>query len=399
MLLSAMLRFSIVLVVVGACLFILSLSGGFTIQGVAILLVEPALRALAGLSGLVMVGLAVFFEFRRQPVPHGHGPPAIDLVQLKRQLDQALQEISQLKLDVDKAEAATQAAEAAAQTATSEVKGLTLQLEAAKRKIDTLTSRAHNAIRAMAEHAHEVIHSGRDVLNVLGYKLEIEREKKQLIDKGQYKLILDQYLDSFVNNTLSIFDTIIGKQCSVSIQMLGTRTKVPEGKRNRIHLLKNDKRSLRSREDFIVRVKNNDGYNCSRHSAYSDLMKGGVRKTTYFVNNNCSDANSNYRDALEDWQKHYNAILVVPIQFNLDTAAARHASDSASVLNIEEAVKRDICRSVLGFITVDSLHGQFDKDVSVPALAAHADYLYHILSRFYRLMRVADRTNAELGQS
>ena len=177
---------------------------------------------------------------------------------------------------------------------------------------------------------------------------------------------LHNNLITITTNMASAFTILTKTTCAVTI-------KQHEG--GYVKTLFRDAGSYRKRkthdfEDGKVRT-----YNIKDNTAFR--LIANKQRQVY-----CCDAlaiernNGNYDNVHSDFDRHYDATLVVPIESRPHKTYQKHEYN------------------LIGFLCIDNLGGGFDNDESIELLSSYGDLLYSVLAEAHEIMGIIKKNGA-----
>lgn len=184
---------------------------------------------------------------------------------------------------------------------------------------------------------------------------------------------VEKYLLSLLSNITSTVNVITQDECAACIKIF---------KNNKVKTLYRDPDSYRYRKnsDFTQKGQINI-YKAENNFAF-ELIADKASKETFFV---CDDleAHEKYFNINHEWNKLYNATIVVPIQANLS------------------GNKRKKEMRILAFLCCDNTAGGFENKEMKDFLSATGDLLFnlfHLYDRFAQLAKEKGFTNETLRE-
>jgi hypothetical protein len=158
----------------------------------------------------------------------------------------------------------------------------------------------------------------------------------------------------------SVFDRITDDTCSVCIKILT----VDDGRLD-VSTWVRDSRSAAER-NYVDRLDGTQRFDAYANTAFREIIDPRSGKH-HFVSNDLKElaALGKYQNANPNWSEHYNAAIVVPIARAESVVAL--ATDGAQI------------EGFLGFLCVDNLKGNFDRQVCLPILNTYASILQILL--------------------
>ena len=231
---------------------------------------------------------------------------------------------------------------------------------------EQLTDKVDNYIRiyrSTTNSIHNIIHSYRYIYILLrDAVIELRKENCNLSDKecSYISTAFEKYIFSFLLNVTTTFNVITDDDCAACIKLLR------DGK---VKTLYRDPYSYRYRKksDRTQRGKIFI-YNISDNYAF-DVIANNTTKETFF---SCDDLTSHekYFNRNHEWNKLYNATIVVPIQANLSGDKNKNEMH------------------IIGFICCDNTRGGFENREAKDFISATGDLmfnLFHLYDRFIQL--------------
>lgn len=196
----------------------------------------------------------------------------------------------------------------------------------ARRKWSRLTGLDSSQTVRLLQHL-AFISEGRTSLSY--FSLQHERDPALYEERAKQTTGLLLFL---ADETRVLFEDYVKKPCAVSIKLL-----VPDAHMNpMVNTYLRDSKSKLTRRD--------ENYEFAAHSPFVDLVSGRI-KVGYYLNNDLRAARDRgeYRNSRADWDRDYNATLIVPIKEPREFAS----------------------QNIAGFLCVDSLTGRFDEAACV----------------------------------
>ncbi|NJD39236.1 MAG: hypothetical protein FIA89_13080 [Geobacter sp.] len=216
-------------------------------------------------------------------------------------------------------------------------------------KISELNIKLNDSIKVNGKISlivHNIIHEYRNILLYLMADTSLMSDTEFLSIQSSFK----KYFIFLLANTKELFDIITGDDCSTCIKIFYDETNLKTFLRDPV--------SYRTRSEADKRMPLFPYYN---NTAFKVIMNKDVSDTYYCCNNLVDDAD--YINTNPRWRHQYNAALVTPIRVAYPT---EDGEDS----------------HVLGFICVDNLKGNFDKDVCLNALSAIGDLCFNLFNTY-----------------
>lgn len=226
-----------------------------------------------------------------------------------------------------------------------------------------------NAARKCAKRFHALFHFGRDKSAEI-FRLLASNRGLSPLRAGEAKAIIVQHLSDVVEETKRIFEEITRSPCDVTLKLVYPPNTVGRGGSSRTAQISD----LRVRDlirDAVSRRDRglNGDYQCILNSAYNNILqqKG---PNYYYMSNNLRKEDPPFANPRTDWNQHYNACLVVPVQIGPSGIPNPQAS---------------AVRHIVGFLCVDNKKGGFDERICFNVLCGIADYLFVYLYLYYEL--------------
>jgi hypothetical protein len=232
------------------------------------------------------------------------------------------------------------------------------------RKNNRLESSLSNEIEKEAKIAsifHNFCHEYRKVASEINSDL-IEKDFSQFEDR---KSSFKRFLDYMVSNIKQAFDLITGDACSICIKLLEQNDK----RELMVKTFIRDHISYRERSTTDTSMPE---YNYQANTAFKNILDDYCQDSYYLCNDlKSKNDNGDYNNANNNWNKFYNACLVVPIRLIIDGENS----------------------TVVGFICVDNKKGGFEERVGLNTLAAFGDLCYHLFVLFNELNNNAEKNS------
>lgn len=230
--------------------------------------------------------------------------------------------------------------------------------------------------RSTTSSIHNITHSYRYIYILLRDIVIDLRKKDSKTTENECRKIcneFEKYILSLLSNITSTFNVITQDECAACIKIL---------KNNKVKTLYRDPDSYRARKNsdytqkgqiFIYNVVNNFAFN---------LIADEASKETFFA---CDDLSNHdrYFNMNHEWNKLYDATIVVPIQANLS------------------GNKRKKKMHILAFLCCDNMSGGFENKEVKDFLSATGDLmfnLFHIYDRFAQLAKKKGFSNETLRE-
>lgn len=213
---------------------------------------------------------------------------------------------------------------------------------------------------------HNITHSYRYIYILLrDIVIDLRKEESPTSEKDCRKMCneFEKFILSFLSNINSTVNVITQDECATCIKII---------KDHKVKTLYRDPDSYRHRSnsDFtqkgeinIYKVENNYAFN---------LIADKSTKETFFA---CDDLSKHekYYNINHEWNKLYNATIVVPIQANLS------------------GNKRKKEMSLLAFLCCDNMEGGFENKEIKDLLAATGDLLFNLFHLYDRFVQLAEK--------
>ena len=223
---------------------------------------------------------------------------------------------------------------------------------------------------------HNITHYYRYVTILLREIVIDLKDNNKEIDDHRCRQIchhFEKYMLSLLSNVSSTCAKITQDECSSCIKLC---------RESELKTLYRDSISNRTREESDY-TQRGQVFVYDRTENYAfELISNPDVKDTFFACDNLKD-HGNYHNSNPNWNKLYNATIVVPIQANLS----------------ENKRKKEI--HILGFLCCDNMSGGFENKEIKDFLSATGDLLYSLFllyDRFYCLSRDKGLTNESLQQ-
>lgn len=224
------------------------------------------------------------------------------------------------------------------------------------------------SINTLATTNHNINHSIRDVYskiynNILGVTdTEFEENDSEEVIKKKLEISITEskasyksFLQLFLSNIKKFYDDYTKDDCSVYIALITDQ--------------------LGDTDNFYVTTYYRDPISYQRRSQidkkHPEYLSNDFYPFKYILSSEVSDAifanddcihTLSFRDRINDWHKHYNAIIAVPIRKSENNFMSGYSN--------------------LGFLVIDNKKGKLNNDVAIETLKAHADVLYHLFILF-----------------
>jgi ABC-type multidrug transport system fused ATPase/permease subunit len=207
---------------------------------------------------------------------------------------------------------------------------------------------------------HNFCHEYRKVVSEITEDLT-EKDYTSLEDR---KSSFQRFLDYMVSNIKQTFDMITGDACSVCIKLL-------EQNKEGAWMVKTfirDHISYRERSNTDTFLPE---YNFQANTAFKNILDEYCPESFYMRNDLKSEyKNGHYNNANKNWDKFYNACLVVPIRRIIDKQNS----------------------TIVGFLCVDNQKGGFEDKIGLNTLASFGDLCYHLFISFNELKNNAENS-------
>lgn len=196
-----------------------------------------------------------------------------------------------------------------------------------------------------------------------------DRIKSLKQDFADDEMRVNASFDLLLTKVADTFGTFTGDKCSACIKLI-KRVNADGEDRDFINdeddlnnvIVKTYKRDSNTRgsRDYIDKEKALPSYHLNKNSAFYKIYESSTEKSWY-MENDLKSLGSEYRNAHQDWAKHYNACLVLPIRMPKNSGSAN---------------------LYIGFICVDNMKGNFTHDHRM-WLAGIADNLFLMFTLFF----------------
>lgn len=231
-----------------------------------------------------------------------------------------------------------------------------------KNKIDALSSKLKQFSADsdnISHRLHNICHETRDLLTFLfGFMGPIDTAEKE----KKLHIKIERFVNHFLDNTRDIYNIITQQQCAVTI-----KTHDLNDRENIITTYARDSISNRERGEID---KNLQEYPASNNTAFLKIISRDHEENLYVNDDLINEENEKkYKNSNINWEKYYNACLVVPIR------CLAQNKDGVQVYDI------------FGFLCVDNKGGGFNKKISKEILSMLGDNLYCIFY-MYSLIKI-----------
>lgn len=234
---------------------------------------------------------------------------------------------------------------------------------------DNLTALANHYIRINSNTTnsfHNITHSYRYIYIILrDIVIELRKKDSKVTENECRKACNDfeKFILSLLASLTSTLNVITQDECASCLKTV---------KNNKIKTLYRDPSSYRHRkysdynqkgQSFIYNIEDNYAFN---------LIADKNSKETFFA---CDDLRNHdrYKNINTEWNKLYNATIVVPIQANLSGA------------------KRKKEMHIIGFLCCDNMSGGFENKEIKDFISATGDLLYNLLHLYDRFSQLASK--------
>ncbi|MGP8051701.1 MAG: hypothetical protein ACLPYB_13980, partial [Desulfobaccales bacterium] len=221
---------------------------------------------------------------------------------------------------------------------------------------------SHEAQANIAVITHNVFHEHRKLIN----NIYADSSSQECENYETRVLSFHQFILYFVNNVKQLFDTLTRGRCSVCLKLITTDPKNDTG--GLVRTFMRDSISYRERSNTDMRIPE---FHVHENTAFKRILDNEC-PDSYYICNNLKEERG-YINLNQDWQKYYNACLVVPIRI------LKSKMNGTKTQHI-----------VIGFLCVDNLHGGFDDRIGLNILAAFGDSLFHLFVAFNDLKTKCD---------
>ena len=208
--------------------------------------------------------------------------------------------------------------------------------------------------RAIAKVFHNINHEARNLIKEIHSNIATQ-------DFNEFKeteLSFKQYLLFLLDNIKEIFDVITSDQCSVCIKII-----IPSEKEEGQSYIKThyrDSISYRARSEIDTEMETYPYY---ENTAFKKIINREYPDRYWFCNDLKNE--KTYNNMNPNWEKAYNATLVVPISFPVSS--------------------KEGGQIIVGFICVDNFKGGFNEEITYNLLASIANLSFTLYSSFNEL--------------
>ncbi len=174
------------------------------------------------------------------------------------------------------------------------------------------------------------------------------------------KSSIEKFFFYLVENIKELFDILTKDKCSVCIKLI-----IPGSSDNDflVRTYQRDSVSYRERSKIDASIPE---YHHFENYAFKVIMDG-KSPDVYFIQNDLANYKP-YFNANENFEKYYNACMVVPIRIITKL--------------LDDGRYKSV---VLGFICVDNLKGGFDEEISLNLLASFSDLCFNLFNAYFEM--------------
>ncbi len=201
----------------------------------------------------------------------------------------------------------------------------------------------------IAQIVHNFSHEYRNVINEIHSDLIVKDYSHFESRKTSFRMFITYML----SNIKEIFDILTFDEVSVCIKIL-----YKEKEEFLVKTFMRDNISYRERSNTENLLSQYPYY---ENTAFKNIMDPHCPDSYYLCNDLSND--NVYHNINNNWNKYYNACLVVPIRL---------------LVSKQES-------NVIGFICVDNVDGNFDDKIAVDILGSFGDNCFHLFNLFNEL--------------
>lgn len=224
----------------------------------------------------------------------------------------------------------------------------------------------HKSIeKTFAKVLHNINHQARILIS----KLYRDLLRVNFSKDRQREIAFQKYFIFLLDNIKEIFDILTSDQCSVAIKLLVPDDN-PELTSVKTHY--RDSISFRERRSVDGKMKS---YHYFENTAFKTIIREDYPNTFYYCNDLANE--KGYVNKNSDWNKFYNACLVVPISM---------------------PTTKEENKVIIGFICVDNMKGGFDEAIAKNILASIAD-LNFLVYKVFQEYKQKKQEDYDLNQS